>query len=65
MRYNETGFLYRFEEVSLLAERVCELFADPNLCNKLSVKERQVAAVRHDKKVNAETLIKIYKEIAL
>lgn len=62
---NETGFLYRFEEVSLLAERVCELFADPNLCNKLSVKERQVAAVRHDKKVNAETLIKIYKEIAL
>ena len=62
---NETGFLYRFEEVSLLAERVCELFADSNLCNKLSAKERLVAAVRHDKKVNAETLIKIYKEIAL
>lgn len=59
----ETGFLYRFEETSLLAERVCELFASNELCCCLSDKERIVAANRHDKNVNAETLINIYKEI--
>lgn len=60
---NETGFLYRFEEVSLLAERVCELFADRDLCIKLSEQERMVATKRHDKNVNAEMLIKIYNDI--
>ena len=58
-----SGFLYRFEEVSLLAERVCELFADRDLCFRLSEQERMVAAKRHDKNVNAEMLIKIYNDI--
>ena len=61
----ETGFLYRFEEISLLAKRVCELFADGDLCNQLSEQERVVAAKRHEKAVNAEALINIYKEVAL
>ena len=58
-----SGFLYRFEEVPLLAERVCELFANQELCIKLSEQERMVAAKRHDKNVNAEMLIKIYNDI--
>ena len=58
-----SGFLYRFEEVPLLAERVCGLFANQDLCIKLSEQERMVAAKRHDKNVNAEMLIKIYNDI--
>lgn len=58
-----TGFLYRFEETSLLAYRVCQLFADDNLCTRLSEQERQVASKRHDADVNAESLISIYKTI--
>lgn len=61
----ETGFLFRFEEIPLLAKRVCELFADGDLCNQLSEQERVVAAKRHEKAVNAEALINIYKEVAL
>lgn len=61
----ETGFLYRFEEIPLLAKRVCELFADGDLCNQLSEQERVVAAKRHEKAANAEALINIYKEVAL
>ena len=60
---NESGFLYRFEEVSLLAERVCELFANRDLCVKLSEQERMIATKRHDKNVNAEMLINIYNDI--
>lgn len=58
-----SGFLYRFEEVPLLAERVCELFANQELCIKLSEQERMVAAKRHDRNLNAEMLIKIYNDI--
>ena len=61
----ETGFLYRFEEIPLLAKRVCELFADGDLCNLLSGQERVVAAKRHERTANAEALINIYKEVAL
>ena len=32
---NETGFLYRYEEIALLAQRVCELFENSKLCEKL------------------------------
>lgn len=59
----ETGFLYRFEETALLAMRVCEIFRDNDLCNRLSEKERKVAALRHSKTHNATALISIYKKI--
>jgi glycosyltransferase involved in cell wall biosynthesis len=59
----ETGFLYRFEEIPLLAMRICQLFASPELCQRLSINERKVASNRHDGKVNAQQLLKIYKDI--
>lgn len=58
-----TGFLYRFEEISLLAYRICQLFADDRLCSRLSEQEREVALKRHDADANAETLISIYRNI--
>lgn len=59
----ETGFLYRFEETALLAYRICQLFADDNLCVQMSDKERAFAHHRHDATVNASTLINIYNNL--
>ena len=59
----ETGFLYRYEEISLLAQRVCELFSNRELCERISVQERTVANARHSKDTNARALVEIYKEI--
>lgn len=59
----ETGFLYRYEEISLLAQRVCELFSNRELCERISVKERIVANARHSKDTNVRALVEIYKEI--
>lgn len=59
----ETGFLYRYEEISLLAQRVCELFSNRELCERISVQERTVANSRHSKDTNATALVEIYKEI--
>ena len=60
---NETGFLYRFEETSLLAQRVCELFANRDLCKRLSVQARIAAKQRHCKETNAAALLGIYDKI--
>ena len=60
---NETGFLYRFEETSLLAQRVCELFANSDLCNRLSEQARIAAIQRHCKETNAAALLGIYNKI--
>ena len=59
----ETGYLYRFEETTLLAMRICELFADSKQAEAISGKERKVAFERHDGKKNAESLNNIYKTI--
>lgn len=60
---NETGFLYRFEETSLLAQRVCELFANRDLCNRLSEQARIAAKQRHCKETNAAALLEIYNKM--
>ena len=59
----ETGFLYRFEEVSLLAKRICEIFENKELAERISTNERKVAAIRHDKVINATKINSIYKKI--
>lgn len=59
----ETGFLYRFEEISLLAMRICQLFESSELCESISIKERSEARKRHDGSINAKQLLSIYKDI--
>lgn len=57
----QTGYLYRFEEVEMLAQRVVELFAkDEASLSALSERERNAALLRHDRKENARRLIDIY-----
>lgn len=59
----KTGLLYRFEEYEMLAFYICRIFEDDNLASDLSVKGKEVAAKRHDPKLNALTLSNIYNDI--
>lgn len=52
-------FMYRFEEVEMLADKVCEVFADASICPDLQT----VGALRHNPKVNMNQLSTIYSSI--
>ena len=59
MRGNENN-LYRFEEVEVLAEKVCNVFA----AEEKQIDMKAIAAERHDRKANRDTLYNIYKQVA-
>lgn len=59
MRGNENN-LYRFEEVEVLAEKVCNVFA----AEEKQIDMKAIAAERHDRKANSDTLYNIYKQVA-
>jgi glycosyltransferase involved in cell wall biosynthesis len=59
----ETGLLYRFEEVEMLAASVCEIFSEESLAFKLSENAKRAAAIRHDKLINSKCLNAIYEVI--
>lgn len=58
----KTGYLYRYEEVEMLAQQIMRLF-DCNDFQKLSKKEMDVAKKRHNMDVNARQLVVIYNLI--
>lgn len=62
---NITGLIYRFEEVEMLAEKISFIFNDSSFASQLSEKSIIFANSRHDKRVNLETLISIYKQILI
>jgi len=51
--------LYRFEEVEMLAEKICRVFAAKDNIIDMS----RIALSRHDRDVNALELIKIYRRV--
>ena len=55
----KTGYLYRYEEVEMLAQQIIRLF-DCNDFQELSKKEMDVAKRRHNMDVNARQLVVIY-----
>lgn len=59
----ESGLLYRFEEVEMLANAVCEIFSNTILAEKLSRKGKEIALLRHDRKLNSNKLYSIYTSI--
>jgi glycosyltransferase involved in cell wall biosynthesis len=63
IEHEETGLLYRFEEVEMLASNICRLFSDDNLALHISEKSKKVAAKRHHRTENANRLYEIYSEI--
>ena len=50
--------LYRFEEVEVLAQKICNIFAN---CRTANVSMQECAAIRHDGKKNSEQLYSIYQ----
>ncbi|MBD1262679.1 glycosyltransferase family 4 protein [Maribacter polysiphoniae] len=63
VEHGETGLLYRFEEVEMLAQSIKRLFTNKNLAIKISLGGIRVAERRHDRSVNLETIFKIYQNI--
>ena len=59
MMKGDEEHLYRFEEVNMLAEKICRLFADKDK----QVDMVEVAKLRHNQEVNAKALISIYNEV--
>lgn len=59
----ESGLLYRFEEVEMLAASICRIFANDSLAENLSKQGRASASIRHDKIKNTNALYSIYQSI--
>ena len=51
--------LYRFEEVEMLAEKVCRIFSDGEKQKDMCA----IAAIRHDPLNNNQQLFSIYNKI--
>lgn len=58
MKGNEEN-LYRFEEIEMLAYKICKIFAD----KESQVDMRAAACRRHDPETNSERLLSIYESI--
>lgn len=54
-----TGYIYRYEEYEMLAHLVMNIFKQESY-EELSCAEREVAMLRHDRRVNAKRLVEIY-----
>lgn len=59
MKGNEDN-LYRFEEIEMLAEKVCRVFGD----QEKQIDMKPQACIRHDRKLNSEQLYTIYCEVS-
>ena len=53
-------YLYRFEEVDMLAQKVCDAFES---CRDVNVAMQRQALARHDGKTNAQRLLSIYNKL--
>lgn len=58
----ETGYLYRYEEADMLAQRIMDLFNIQDHTD-LSKRERHTASERHNRQANANRLVEIYNSI--
>lgn len=58
----KTGYMYRYEEIEMLAHTIMRLFEQKDFV-QLSSDERQAALARHDREINANRLIEIYSDI--
>ena len=58
----KTGYMYRFEEIEMLAHSIIRLFEQKDF-TQFASDERQAALYRHDREINAIRLVEIYNEI--
>lgn len=62
--HNTDGFIYQHDAPYMLSYYIDEIFQKPELVNRFSKSSREHAKITHDKSINCNTLLKIYKEIA-
>lgn len=62
--HNETGLLYRFEEVEMLAHVIRKVFTNNDLAAHLSKNAIAAAEKRHDRATNLNRLLEIYRSIS-
>ncbi len=63
LRDGISGFTYDFPEYPVLAERICQLFADETLCRQFSELAQTDAKNRHARDMNYRNLKNIYLEM--
>lgn len=59
----ESGLLYRFEEVEMLAENIRMVFTNNKLAVQLSQNGINAAEKRHNRQINLDQTIRIYNEV--
>lgn len=62
-QHGQSALLYPFSEYELLAEYISTVFQSDVLTQKLSQEAQKTALIRHDRQINAQTTIGIYKEL--
>ncbi len=63
IEHGNTGLLYRFEEIEMLAQAICDIFNDNNLAQSLSSNEQLIASERHSELENKKAMVDIYNNI--
>jgi glycosyltransferase involved in cell wall biosynthesis len=61
--HNETGLLYRFEEVEMLSENIRTIFNNRSFLLNLSKNGITIANLRHNRQVNLNKTVDIYSKI--
>ena len=60
---NESGLLYRFEEIEMLAENIRKLFVNDSLAIKLSMNGIKAAEIRHNRIKNLQRTMEVYSVV--
>lgn len=60
VEHGKTGFLYRFEEVEMLADLICRVFEMQD-CLEMSRNEIEDATKRHDRESNINQMLSMYQ----
>lgn len=63
LEHNKDGFIYQADAPYMLAYYVCRIFDEPELVSEFSNNAKKHAQITHNREVNLETMINIYKEI--
>ena len=62
--HGNTGLLYRFEEVEMLAQMIKSIFNSDELALHISINSIQVAQKRHNRETNVNRTLDIYNTIS-
>ena len=65
LTHESDGYIYQYDAPYMLAYYISKIFDDDDLAIKLSSSARSHALVNHDRRINAEDLVNIYREVRI